>query len=99
MGIDGKDSKTDYCLRKPGNQYTIKDKVHALTKPPSSIAIKPNDKMHKPRLNKKEKELINELKELASLRILQLKPPETISEKCVKEERSTFCHAETKKYY
>ena len=72
LGIHGKDFKTDYCLKKPGNQYTIKDKAHALTTPPSSITIKPTDKMHKPRLNKKEKELIEELKEVASLRLLQL---------------------------
>jgi hypothetical protein len=72
LSVGAKDSNTDYCLKKPGNQYSIKDKVHALTTPPSSIAMKATDKMHKPRLNKKEKELIKELKEIASLRLLQL---------------------------
>ena len=55
--VDGKDSNTKDFLKKSGNPYTInKDKVYALKAPPSLMAVKLTDKMHKLRLNKKEKE-------------------------------------------
>ena len=95
LGIHGKDSKSDYCLKKAGNQYTLKDKVHALTTPPRSRAIKLTDKIHKPRLNKKEKELIKELKEQASLRLLQLSRqkqlPRNAYPQLKSKERITIC--------